>query len=52
MTLDAPAPVVVLGDRDHLRQAIANLVSNAVRHTPAGTPIEVSARRRSGRRPS
>jgi two-component system OmpR family sensor kinase len=44
VTLDAPEPVVVLGDRDHLRQAIANLVANAVRHTPAGTPIEVSAR--------
>jgi two-component system OmpR family sensor kinase len=43
VALDAPEPVVVLGDRDHLRQAIANLVSNAVRHTPAGTPIEVSA---------
>ena len=35
---------MVAGDRDHLRQAIANLVSNAVRHTPAGTAIEVSAR--------
>jgi two-component system OmpR family sensor kinase len=44
VTLDAPQPVVVLGDNDHLRQAIANLVTNAVRHTPAGTPIEVSAR--------
>ncbi|HLJ07678.1 MAG TPA: ATP-binding protein, partial [Acidimicrobiia bacterium] len=44
VALDAPEPVVVLGDRDHLRQAIANLVTNAVRHTPAGTPIEVSAR--------
>jgi two-component system OmpR family sensor kinase len=44
VTLDAPEPTVVLGDRDHLRQAIANLVTNAVRHTPAGTPIEVSAR--------
>ncbi len=44
VALDAPEPVVVLGDRDHLRQAIANLVANAVRHTPAGTPIEVSAR--------
>ena len=28
------------GDRDHLRQAIANLVTNAVGHTPPGTPIE------------
>ena len=44
ITLDAPEPVVIAGDQDHLRQAIANLVTNAVRHTPAGTPIEVSAR--------
>ena len=43
VALDAPEPVVVLGDQDHLRQAIANLVTNALRHTPAGTPIEVSA---------
>ena len=44
VALDAPEPVVVLGVSDHLRQAIANLVTNALRHTPAGTPIEVSAR--------
>jgi two-component system, OmpR family, sensor kinase len=44
VTLDAPEPVVVAGDEAHLRQAIANLVTNAVRHTPSGTPIEVSAR--------
>ncbi|HLF41687.1 MAG TPA: HAMP domain-containing sensor histidine kinase [Acidimicrobiia bacterium] len=44
VTLDAPEPVVVQGDRDHLRQAIANLVANALRHTPAGTPLEVVAR--------
>ena len=43
-TLDAPAPIVIRGDRDHLRQAIANLVTNAVRHTPPHTPLEVSAR--------
>jgi two-component system OmpR family sensor kinase len=44
VTLDAPTPVVVQGDADHLRQAIANLVANAVKHTPAGAPIEVAAR--------
>ena len=43
VTLDAPDPVVVLGDLAHLRQAIGNLVTNAVRHTPDGTPIEVGA---------
>jgi two-component system OmpR family sensor kinase len=48
VTLDAPEPVVVLGDQAHLRQAIGNLVSNALRHTPEGTPIEVSARLNDG----
>jgi two-component system OmpR family sensor kinase len=42
LTLDAPEPVVVLGDSDHLRQAIGNLVNNAVRHAPTGV-IEVRA---------
>ena len=44
VSLDAPEPVVIQGDRDHLHQAIANLVTNALRHTPAGTAIELSAR--------
>jgi len=43
VTLDAPEPVVVLGDEAHLRQAIGNLVSNAARHTPPGTQIDVAA---------
>ncbi len=49
VSLDAPSPVVVSGDSDHLRQAVANLVTNAVRHTPPGTPIEVTAARQDGR---
>jgi len=40
---------VVEGDEGHLRQAIGNLVGNAIRHTPAGTPIEVAARAEGGR---
>jgi two-component system OmpR family sensor kinase len=43
VTLDAPEPVVIAGDQAHLRQAIANLVTNAVHHTPDGTAIEVRA---------
>ena len=41
VTLDAPAPVVVPGDEAHLRQALSNLTTNALRHTPPGTPVEV-----------
>jgi two-component system, OmpR family, sensor kinase len=43
ITLDAPKSVMVEGDRDHLRQALANLVTNALKHTPAGTALEISA---------
>lgn len=34
--------VRVLGDRDLLTQALANVVENSIRHTPAGTIIRVS----------
>ena len=43
ITFDAPAPVPVSGVADHLHRAIVNLVANAVKHTPDGTPIEVTA---------
>ncbi len=42
ITLAAPSPAIVLGDPYQLRQVIANLLRNAVVHTPAGTPIEVA----------
>lgn len=46
--LDAPDALTVVGDPDHLRQALGNLLSNAVRHTPAGTPVEVLVTRQAG----
>jgi len=48
ITLDAPEPVVVEGDEAHLRQAVANLVTNALAHTPDGTPVEVATRVNNG----
>ena len=32
----------VSGDPDQLRQVLANLLRNALVHTPAGTPVQVS----------
>ncbi len=42
VALEAPAEAVrIIADSDRLRQVLANLLANAVRHTPAGTPISV-----------
>jgi two-component system OmpR family sensor kinase len=46
VTLKAPEPLMVAGDEAHLRQALANLASNALRYSPPGSPVEVSALRR------
>lgn len=34
-------PTVVVGDAGRLRQVVDNLLANAVRHTPGGTPVDV-----------
>jgi two-component system, OmpR family, sensor kinase len=46
ISLDAPAVPTVLGDPDQLHQVLANLLRNALVHTPRGTPIEVTVRDR------
>jgi two-component system OmpR family sensor kinase len=41
LTVGRGAAFIVLGDEARLRQVIGNLMSNALSHTPDGTPIEV-----------
>ena len=50
-------PPVVLGDETRLRQVVGNLMSNALTHTPTGTPVTVALGtdgrvRPAGRRPT
>jgi two-component system, OmpR family, sensor kinase len=40
--LHAPDPAIISGDSHRLRQVLANLLLNALVHTPDGTPVEVS----------
>lgn len=35
-------PATVCGDESRLRQVLANLTTNAMRYTPAGTPLELA----------
>jgi two-component system OmpR family sensor kinase len=43
-----PSPAPVLGDEAKLRQVVGNLVGNALRYTPAGTPLELAVGVRTG----
>lgn len=48
VTVDAPRRVVVSGDDTRLRQVVANLVRNAIVHTPQQSPIEISVTTQNG----
>jgi two-component system OmpR family sensor kinase len=47
LSVDEP-PTTVMGDPGQLGQLLANLMRNAVIHTPAGTTVEVEVRREGG----
>jgi two-component system OmpR family sensor kinase len=44
LTVGAGAALLVNGDEVRLRQVVGNLMSNALAHTPIGTPIDVHIR--------
>ncbi len=48
LELTAEDGVEVLGDADRIRRVFANLLRNAILHTPEGTPVEVWLRREEG----
>ncbi len=45
LTADLPEPVLIAGDRNRLAQAIANLLDNAVKYTPAGGHVTITVSR-------
>ena len=45
VVVETEVGLVVLGDRDRLRQALVNLIGNAVGHSPVEAEVTVKARR-------
>lgn len=45
LTLEAPSDLKVMADPERIGQVIRNLLNNAFRHTPSGTPITLRASR-------
>ncbi len=46
VSVDAPARLPARANADHLAQVLANLLSNAVRYTPRGGTVTITAQRR------
>jgi two-component system, OmpR family, sensor kinase len=44
LTVGSPDAALVVGDEAGLRQVVGNLMSNAVMHTPKGTPVDITIR--------
>jgi two-component system OmpR family sensor kinase len=48
VAVDAPGPMLLMADEGRVRQVAANLMANALRHTPAGTPVTLRVRSQGG----
>jgi signal transduction histidine kinase len=48
LTFDQDGPIQIEGNPDELHRLAVNLLDNGVRHTPAGTEIQVAVERRNG----
>ena len=42
--IDVPADLMVYADEERVRQVVLNLLSNAAKYSPPGSPIEITAR--------
>ena len=42
LSVQAPESAPTVGDRDRIEQVLTNLVSNAIRYSPEGTPVEIA----------
>jgi len=49
MTLEVQSPVQILGDGDLIREAVSNLIENAIKFTPENGAVNVSATVEEGR---
>ena len=48
LTIETSVPISLAGDEELLKQMIANVIDNALRHTPKGTRIDVRSARVAG----
>ena len=49
MTLEIQSPVQILGDGDLMREAVSNLIANAIKFTPENGAVSVSVTQEDGR---
>lgn len=52
LSTETRQPPIVSGDESRLRQVLHNLMTNAITHTPAGTPVDVTLRTTNGSAPT